>query len=281
MKRRLFILVLLVLPFVTAAQKKVDEKTKAQVLSEGFKLYKSELASWYGTDIFLQEHTDLKDKAGGYFSYATPDSVKCVFFSKGDAPKILISFTFNKEIDAQSVKVDTRERKFTNQESDLHRLRTTTLAEITSDTLFKWYDNTNFNIVPLVEGKNRRAYVLTGPTVNGVVVLGNDYILEFDANNNLRSKKRLHQNIIPINYAAETDGEITTMHTHISSTGDYMTPTDVCTLLLYGKSANWKQHYTLSENFVSVWEVDREELLMLTKKAWDKIAKHSERMNKN
>lgn len=274
MNKLLLILSILLLPFITLAQK-ADKKKESQVLDEGYKLYQSAMASWHGTDLFLANHTDLKEQAGGYFSYPHQDSVTCIFYSKGDAPSSLVSFTFGKSFDLNSVKTKAVQRPFTEQENTLYQIRKNALDEINSDTLFQRFNNTSLNLVPLIEGNSRKVYVLTGPQVNGVVILGNDYLLTFDKNNNVSSKKRLHNNIIPIDFASSKTDEAVTMHSHLPSTGDYLTPTDVCTLLLYGQTSNWKQHLIVSENFVTIWDIDSRNSVVLTRKAWDKIRKHS------
>lgn len=50
-----------------------------------------------------------------------------------------------------------------------------------------------------------------------------------------------------------------------------MTPTDVCTLMLYQKLTKWKQHIVLSGNYVSIWDSNRQSLTAITKEAWNKI----------
>ncbi|WP_219855952.1 hypothetical protein [Pontibacter mangrovi] len=166
-------------------------------------------------------------------------------------------------------------------ENDLYQIRKAALAEINADTLFKTYNNTSLNLVPLINGNEKKVYVLTGPQVDGVVVLGNDYLLSFDKNNKVRSKQRLHQSIIPLNCAEDGAEEVSTIHTHLPATGDYMTPTDICTMLLYGNMSNWKQHYTFSDNFVSIWDIQKRDLVMLTRKAWDKIMQHQAAKQQN
>jgi hypothetical protein len=63
--------------------------------------------------------------------------------------------------------------------------------------------------------------------------------LTFDKDNNLISKKQLHKNIIPIEYGKEEEGITieSTIHSHLPETGDFITATDICTLMLYGKIA--------------------------------------------
>jgi len=77
MKKTLtFILALLTLSVL--GQKNPTELAQL-VVAEGKLLYKSEMASWFGTDIFL-EHFKDRAKIGGYFSYADNAIAKCFFF---------------------------------------------------------------------------------------------------------------------------------------------------------------------------------------------------------
>ncbi|TPE45373.1 hypothetical protein FJM65_04885 [Pontibacter mangrovi] len=281
MKQNILLFLIFMATASVSAQNRVNKKTEAQVINEGYKLYRSELASWHGTDLFLQNYPHLREKAGGYFSYESNDSVKCIFFSKGDVPQSLVSFTFDKSFNVQKAKALEQTRPFTELENDLYQIRKAALAEINADTLFKTYNNTSLNLVPLINGNEKKVYVLTGPQVDGVVVLGNDYLLSFDKNNKVRSKQRLHQSIIPLNCAEDGAEEVSTIHTHLPATGDYMTPTDICTMLLYGNMSNWKQHYTFSDNFVSIWDIQKRDLVMLTRKAWDKIMQHQAAKQQN
>ncbi|MEZ4772703.1 MAG: hypothetical protein R3D00_05915 [Bacteroidia bacterium] len=65
-----FLLTLLTLSVF--AQKNPTEEA-APIVAEGKLLYKSEMASWYGTDLFLEKYNN-RDHIGGYFSY-TDESV--------------------------------------------------------------------------------------------------------------------------------------------------------------------------------------------------------------
>lgn len=162
-------------------------------------------------------------------------------------------------------------------------MRMLALKVINSDTLFKVYENTNLNLIPVISNKQKKVYVLTGPLKNGIVVFGNDYLLTFNDDGELITKKRLHKNIITINYANENaDSDVgITMHSHLPETGDFITATDVCTLLLYSKFAGWSQHYVISQNYVSIWDCKKEILAILTMEAWEKITNDKEKKQKN
>lgn len=64
-------------------------KEEQSVVDEGKKLYKSEMASWYGTDVFLAKFPDKRESIGGYFSYADGEVEKCLFFQTQQLQKFL------------------------------------------------------------------------------------------------------------------------------------------------------------------------------------------------
>ena len=252
------------------------------IVAEGKLLYKSEMASWYGTDLFLEIYKD-RENIGGYFSYTDDEVSKCIFFSKADQPKVIGTISFDNTFEVKSAKTDLTERDFTTNENDLYTIRKIALAEIMSDTLFKTYKNTNLNLIPLINGNEKKVYVLTGPQQNGVVIIGNDYLLTFDTNNNLTLKKQLHKNIIPIYFGGkEEDGKQIegAMHTHLPETGDFITATDICTLMLYGKIAKWKTHNVISKNYLNIWNCQTDQLIVISMEAVEKINKDPEKRNK-
>ena len=264
----------------TSGQNTVETQTKS-IVEEGKRLYKSEMASWYGTDVFLENFKD-RSKIGGYFSYADIDHTKCIFFSKDEKPKVIGTISFDSTYNVQTAKTDLLEREFSTFEFDLYLIRSVALKTINSDTLFKTYKNTNLNLIPLISHNEKKVYILTGPQNNGVIIFGNDYLLNFNDKNELLSKKQLHRNIISTNfgekseYANETLGG---MHTHLPETGDFITATDICTLMLYEKFAKWKQYNIISANYFSIWNCETDELTTITKEAMDKIYKDNKKRN--
>lgn len=249
-----------------------QSKEEKEIIAEGTKLYKTEMASWYGTDIFLEKFADKKQIVGGYLSYIANDKSICVFFSKGSSPKILTTFSFDSTYNVNTATIDGQEREPSKQESDLIVIRQTALTQLRTDTLFKSYKDMSPNLVPINDEKGKRVYILTGPQKQGIVVFGNDYLLTFDRDNKLMDKRQLHKNIITIAYGTE-EGKtiISTMHTHLPETGDLITATDICTLKLYGKYAQWGQHLVMSSKNVSIWDCKKDQLLVLTRKAWERI----------
>lgn len=47
----------------------------------------------------------------------------------------------------------------------------------------------------------------------------------------------------------EVEGAI---HNHLPETGDFITATDICTLMLYAKFTKWKSHTVVSEKYINI-----------------------------
>jgi len=270
---------------ICTAQPNVD-KVRDSIEREGRILYRSEIASWYGTDIFLAKFKDRQQDIGGYFSYAEGDSTRCIFFDKDNLPLVMATITFDSSYNPDKAIIDGLPRKFTGTENILYNLRKKAFAEVKADTLFASYKNTSLNLIPVIGSQFNKVYVITDPEKDGVVIFGNDYLITCDKNNNIIDKQRLHKNLIPIKFAkGDTLRSMISMHSHSPETGDFATATDICTLMLYEKFAGWKQHYIMSENYVSVWDCDANRLKVLTVEAWRKISgpanKNSEKATPN
>ncbi|QEC53561.1 hypothetical protein EDD80_103333 [Anseongella ginsenosidimutans] len=242
------------------------------LLREGKKLYRLEKAAWYATDHFLMNFQDKRDSVGGYLSYQGVDGLIYSIFFNRDLNKILVRYQFGKDPAPIPEMVNTEMGLPIGDEGDLIVIRQKAVDMLTSnkDSFFTFYENTSFNPIPLIEGDQRKVYVLTASKKQGSIFIGNDYLLEYNANNELKSKRKLHNSLIEIPFQTSDEQEaLGTMHTHILS--NHMEPTDICTLLLYKDYVNWSQHYTIHKDYISILDLKKENLVIIAKKAFDKI----------
>lgn len=245
-------------------------KIAAEIEAEGKMLYRLEKASWHGTDLFMEKYP-YRDNIGGYFSYVDNDTPKCIFVSKASNPQVIGTVIFNKDFDLQQANVILSGRALSPVEQDIFDLRKAALDAMKTEAFkMSYFKNTNPNVIPVVKGKERKVYILTGPTNSGVVIFGNDYLLDFDAKNVLKSAKQLHKNIIPVEFEKDAGATIS-MHNHSPETGDFMTATDICTLMLYANITGWKQHYVISKKYFNIWDIEKQMLLITTKDVIRKI----------
>ncbi len=247
-------------------QTEIDKKT-TEIVEEGKKLYQSEMASWYGSDIFMEKYNE-KEKIGGYLSYTENEISTCIFYSKEQNPKVLGTISFDSTFKVESAKTNLVERELSKNELELYKLRSEALKIINSDTLYKRYKNTNLNLIPIVIKNEKKVFVLTGPQNNGVMLFGNDYLLTFDHNYKLLNQKQLHKSLIPIEFGKSEEIE-SSIHSHVLD--DLITSTDICTLMLYGKFSKMKSHYVMSKKYVSIWDCKKEILVVMTREAFEKI----------
>ncbi len=281
MKQILISFLLLLLSLPSWSQDDLFEKAKA-IEAEGKHLFRLEKASWHGTDLFLEQYKNTKN-IGGYVSYIEDDVAKCVFISRADTPIVIGTITFDKDYNLKKSKVDLAQRPISQIEMTLLTMRMSAGNVIQNDTLFKTYSNTSYNLIPLIYGGEKKVYILTAPQKSGVMILGNDYLIRFSDDLSVKDYRALHQNIIPIFYDSEelkgkeVDGSV---HSHLPATGEFITPTDICTLMLYSKYAGWKQHTVVSENHISIWNCENNSLLILTKNALEEISKDQDKRKK-
>ncbi|MEO7213146.1 hypothetical protein [Mucilaginibacter sp.] len=256
------------------AQEKEPERNEVDrltdsVMAEGKALYRSEWASWHGTDIFLEKYKEKQNQMGGYFSYETANNLVNVFFTKGDKPVTMGVISFGKDFNQQNYRLDTVARPLNPIEQDLFTLRKAAFKALNTDTVFKRYNNANFNVIPFINKGVKRIYILTSPLAVGVVVLGNDYLLSVNDKNEISSIKRIHNSLISAD-TKDKKGQ-TLMHSHLVGKDELMSATDICTLMLYEKENELNQAYVMSKKYVSIWDCKKDTLVVLTMQAWNRI----------
>jgi hypothetical protein len=262
-------LVLLFINFLAVSQKHDSDK----ILAEGVLLYRMEAASWIGTDDFLARFPHKRDSIGGYLSYETDNHlIHTIFFNKHDNDRILVRYLFDSMPSEKNLLFDTLTIQATSHEKDLITIRQDALKKIidNSDHFFTHYESTSFNLIPIMNGKGKTVYVLTGPRVSGIVLLGNDYKLSYNNNNVFVKKEKIHNSLVHLPYKSDKDEKIVaTMHSHAISA--IIDATDICTLLLYRDHVEWKKHYVIGKKYVSIFDMENVKLLILSRKAWDRI----------
>jgi len=272
MRNLLFLLLLL---SINAFSKEIDSE---KILNEGKLLYRLEKASWYGTDLFLEKFPSKRDSIGGYLSYVSDNKVINIFFSRFDASHIFARFQFDSLPKPNPIQIDTLSSIATALEKDLIQIRQDALEKITSnaDNFFKFYKNISLNPIPIIRDNDRKVYVISGTSVNGIVPLGNDYLFRYNNKNSFISKEKIHNSLIQLQTKSDSTNNpiLVTMHSHVIS--ECIDPTDICTLLLYKDFVDWNQHYVISKKFVSIFEMKKETLTIITRKAWDKINKQKQ-----
>lgn len=258
------------------------EKKAQEITEEGITLYRSEMASWYGTDVFLANYKN-RENIGGYFSYIDEGVPKCIFFSKNN--QVIGTIAFPTNYKPENADIDLKERNFTNTENEYATIRKSALERIKTDTIFKFYNKTDFNLIPIIKNNSKKVYVLTGPKENNVVFFGNDYLIDFNKKNEIKKVQRLHKSLISQKIVDNEVGKtVSGVHSHILEDWPYMTPTDICTLMLYQNLTNWESYNVISKKYMSIWNGKTNNLFILLTDVVKKInddqqKRHPEKQN--
>jgi hypothetical protein len=265
------------------AQEKDLVKIADSISDEGKALYKSEFASWYGSDIFSEKCKTRRAIAGGYISYDNGNGLVNIFFTKEPNPKVLSTITFGYDYNSQNYKLDTTDREFTSFEKDLYTIRKAVLARMSQDTIFRIFKNTSLNIIPLIKNNIKRVYVLTGPHANGIVLFGNDYLINFNDNAEVLNVRKQHKGLIVVQSGKSDTGKVSlaAIHSHLPEYSPYMTATDICTLMLYEGLTTWNQNIVISKDFVSIWDCKKNRLVIITTEAWKKMSAGRDALENN
>ena len=277
LKQIFFVLLVATCASLPAAAQKADLPLEAErILAEADILYKSEMASWHGSDLFIARHPNQGD-IGGYFSYVDGGQPRCVFYNKEEVPKIIGTVVFDSSFNTDLAIVNLTVRGFSDIEQEYYEMRDAVKKAFRTDTTFSFYKDTNPNMIPVKDAKGKRVYVISGTNKHGVVPLGNDYLLQLDKNNRVTSNTPLHRTLILMDYKIKNglgaNGENESgIHSHIPGYSPFITATDICTLRLYEPFTHWHQHIVISEDYVSIWSAKGNKLLIITAQAWKKIS---------
>lgn len=238
-------------------------------------LYRLEKAAWICSDHLIKNYPQLRNQVGGYVSYPMGDSLIVTAFYHFEANQhILIRYQSDLRLSPESLKVSATQEIASDTEKSLITIRQEALAQIQEnrDHFFMTYEATSFNLIPVLGEKMNRVYVLTAAHGGNEVILGNDYLLEYTTKNELAEVYKLHHSLVRLPFNAPDEQTISaTMHTHVLAS--HIEPTDVCTLLLYRDLASWKQHYVIHANYVSIMDMEKESLSIISRKAFDKMNK--------
>jgi hypothetical protein len=273
---------ILLLSLISVTASFSQNKETERILEEGKLLFRLEKGSWYGTDDMLTRFETKKDSVGGYLSYETDNSqINTIFFSKFESDKILVRYSFDSLPKVKPIKIDTTNNIASELEKNLILIRQDAKDRASSneDEFFTYYENTALNFIPVIKGNERNVFVLTGPQVSDLVLIGNDYKLSYDKKNKFDKKMKIHNSILqfPYNSGDKENKMVETFHSHIVT--EYISSTDICTLLLYKNYVEWNKHIVMNKKEVSIFDMEKETLFTMKRKAWERIDEHQNAKN--
>ncbi|RYU81297.1 hypothetical protein [Hymenobacter persicinus] len=267
--RYLLLLCLLAVAPAVSAQRNLTTASR-EILREGQALYHLERASWVSTDLLQASHFPTR-QVMAYFSYTTLDSVRTLFVGgPADKPRVLAEYCFPMAAIAPSTGVRRGPRNLTSAERKLLSVRLKSMADLQRIPGVSLPPNATFNAIVLPKGKQTWVYVLTATTQPGQFLVGNDYLLRYNTSGRLLARQQLHSGAVLLGSQSQTAPVRSTLHFHRADTTPFMTPTDICTLLLYHDRLPGKNHLVLGEKYVSIFSFADTKLTIITRQEFEK-----------
>lgn len=273
MKKLFTLITLLILAQNATAQKNELRRIADSINTEGEMLYHSEWASGHSTQIFASRFGGKKLLSGGYFSYETKKGMTTIFFSKNENPAVMATVKFEHGLDSSQYSIDTITRKFTGNEKEFYTIRSKAAQVVLNDTLFQFYQNISLNLVPIIKNGAKRVYVITAQTSPDEVLLGNDYLINFDKDDDIIKKTKLHNNLIPLGTGGK-DAIKASSHVHLGNTSPFITATDICAFKLWKPKTTWVISFVSSAGYVSAFYFRDEFLEIFTQAEFEKKMKN-------
>ncbi|MGV8914084.1 MAG: hypothetical protein ACOH1X_01410 [Kaistella sp.] len=105
-----------------------------------------------------------------------------------------------------------------------------------------------------------------------MVLIGNDYLLNFNKKNEFTKAQALHKSLISHKIVDEEVGKtFAASHSHVLEDWPFITPTDICTLMLYQKFTDWENYTVVSEKYTSLWNTKSNFLVIMKTEVLRKI----------
>jgi len=251
------------------------------VFKEGMLIYKNAKASWVGNEILIKLLELNKETAnlGGYLSYPKDDNTHFIFYNKEQ--EVVAETHFDSTFKANKDNISFKKRKFNNIEARYYNIKQSLAKYQQHDTIIKYYENTGMNVVPIEFMGKTKCYILSAPQFLGQVIYGNDYVVEFTDDLEVKSVKDIHQSIIPIAYAKDSLNN-KSYHTHTEEVGFLPTPSDIAITFLYGELAQWTEHFIYSTELTTRLIISTKKMeISKTKKLEDARREAAEAQEKN
>ncbi|WP_341840747.1 hypothetical protein [Chitinophaga caseinilytica] len=218
---------------------------------EGLQLYQHIQARKTGVALFEADTTGrLSLQAAGYFSYRSGSDYVLIMPHRGSVKNpVVTSYRFDAHLTPQTAKMEVG-RNMTAAETDIWELWNLATDLVKKDARFKKVRDTQFMIVPVVEGDVRKVYVLSTPSRSNTFVLGNDYLLQFNGAREEVSMTEFHTNLLMTPTGRKSSG-----HIHGRANSPYITATDVCAFMLHPKAFDQASMRVVSPTHISEWNM--------------------------
>lgn len=215
------------------------------ILLEGNLLYRYEKAAWISIDMARDNKTIQKDFFS-YLVYHENDTVRTLILNKKSECIYELRFVFQFD---KPISDFVLTRALSAKEQNMVSTKTAIIKNIVEQKIpIGCPEGYGLNMILMPKDDGYKFYIITGANKSGIIPFGNDYLFMTDDSGNIQSWKRFHSRLIALD-SKGPNGEVfsETIHSHLKAE-PFITATDICTFMLYGKLCGQTSFQVLSTN---------------------------------
>lgn len=260
---RTLILVLFVSMLITSTYaQQYDKKTAEAIEHDGRAIYTTIKALEISSAILRQQTANKPINIADKFCYTNGDTAVCIFLSNDKQPVALATIKLDKALSSATAITETQPRSLTAEEREFNILQTSARQQINIPS-----NNNDVHVIPIITANEKKVYALTITITEDTFTVGSDYMLQFDKNNRLISKRKLHDSAFSLSIPPRDPRPgYSMMSTRRSPKDDvYMTATEVYLMQMFKGRTNLTQYVVLSDKYISIWDFEKDELRIKVK----------------
>lgn len=236
------------------------EQVSNEILQDGIQMYRNERASWISTDYIPEKDRSL---VNGYFTYFNGENFISIYFDKSNKNAVY-KFTFQPvgEIEIEMLKTE-QNILLTKTEQDILKVRKKAVG--LSVMWYKQFGYTQIvdpNVIIYKTSPQYEVYVIPGAKVPDLLPIGGDLWMTFKSDGELNKMDAIHNNLIPFEVGITEEVFLRHEHKGRRLAKEYITSTDVCTLLLYRDYLKEEKHVVVHRKYISEFYAKEVRLLI-------------------
>ncbi|PCH69436.1 MAG: hypothetical protein COC01_01420 [Bacteroidetes bacterium] len=241
--------------FLLSAQPNLQQISDS-IINEGFELYRLEKAR-ENAAVLIKNKLSIEN-VFGLISYIENNAIITLVLSGNEKkPSIKFKLSYDESFADPTTNIN-KNTLPTSFEKTLIKIRNKITKISSNKNGFITADpRVNLNMVFLWRGNKILVYLIPYDNNPVVISFGNDYLFTFNTKGKLLSKQKLHNNLIEVEAKLKIKEEevVSSFHTHGSQSSPYITPSDICILLMNKGQVEWGSHLTLSPLYLSFFDL--------------------------
>jgi hypothetical protein len=243
----------------------VTSKMRIEVAYEGITLYQLETLVQASAD-YIWDNANM-GALKGYVAFKEDNIFHCIYWNGAyDNLEVIHAFSTEDPEDPTLLRVNNERREMTPEEQKYYDMKMQALTFIKGDSeMFNAPNGLRLNINFIKASDRIKGYIMPYTTQDSLIPLGNDYIINFTKGGELIDYDVIHadfQEIDMTKMKKDADGNIKTVQSLNNSQVPHISQTEICNLLLYSPYQEDHEHYVVSDQYVSIFNLKKRFLII-------------------